>query len=290
MVDYLVEWSWIISGALFFGGLAGGSYLLAYGGELLDEKKYRNFSKIGYYIAFPAVILCLLLLTIDLGTPTNFIKIRNISSMIMIGSGILSGFILFSLLTIIGREESIVLPDFSFSRGIQRIIGGFGSLFALGTVMYTALLLGASFGRPFWGTPLLPYLFLVSGLVTGMAAIGLILLIREDLRPTLPEYKEQITISDISFHMLELFILVIYLGTVNAPASVAALITGELGIIFIIGVLVAGLIIPLILAIYSMQKKEISVPITGITFALVLFGGFLLRYAIVLGGQVPPIV
>jgi len=282
------EWSWLVSAALFFGGLAGGSYVSAFGGYLLNEEKYRNFSKVGYLIAFPSAILCVLLLAVDLGTPTRFINIRNMTSMIMLGSIILGFFILLSLLTIIGSEESVIFPQITFVRRTRLILGGISSFFALGTVMYTALLLGASFGRPFWGTPLLPYLFLVSGVLSGLAAIGLGLLIREEWRESITTYKVEMATSDISFHFLELFILILYLGTVNAPTAVEALITGDLNSYFILGVLVIGLIIPLILALYSIQKKAVSNPLTGFTFALVLIGGFLLRYVIVVGGQIVP--
>lgn len=282
---YAVEWSWLTSTALFFGGLAGGSYLWAFGAGLSNEKKYANFSKVGYSIAFPAVLAYLIFLVLELGTPTNFIKIRNLTSMIFVGASIVSLFFIFSLLTLIGREPTI-LPQISFNQKTQRILEGIGSIFAFGIIMYTALLLGASFGRPFWGSPFLPYLFLVSGLLTGWAVISLVLLSREDWRKPVPDFLDLFVLL-----ITLLFVLsVLDLATVVAPESIAALITGNLNVFFIVGVLIVGIFIPFILAYYSMSKKEVPYFISGITFILVLIGGFLLRYVIVVGGQVPPVI
>ncbi|MFX0203567.1 MAG: NrfD/PsrC family molybdoenzyme membrane anchor subunit, partial [Candidatus Hodarchaeota archaeon] len=182
--------------------------------------------------------------------------------------------------------ESKIIPQISFSQGTQHILEVIGSIFAFGIIMYTALLLGASFGRPFWGTPILPYLFLSSGLLTGLAAISLALLSKEEWRKPIPDFLQLFVI----LLTLEIFLAVLALATVDAPESITALVTGDLSIFFIVGVLIVGIFIPLIVALYSMPKKEVSYNISGLNFVLVLIGGFLLRYVIVVGGQVPPIL
>ena len=53
------------------------------------------------------------------------------------------------------------------------IVAVAGIVFAIGTISYTGILLGASKGIPFWRTGVVPVVFVVSALVTGHFAIML---------------------------------------------------------------------------------------------------------------------
>src|SRR6476660_10241637 len=66
------DWGWLIALYFFFGGLAGGSYFLASLIDLFGRPEDRPLSHLGYYIAFPCVVLSGLLLTLDLGRPERF--------------------------------------------------------------------------------------------------------------------------------------------------------------------------------------------------------------------------
>ncbi|HTE66473.1 MAG TPA: NrfD/PsrC family molybdoenzyme membrane anchor subunit, partial [Candidatus Binatia bacterium] len=66
------QWRWLIVGYFFLGGLAAGSYVLATLMELFGRREDRPLVRLGYLIAFPAVCLCGLLLTADLGRPERF--------------------------------------------------------------------------------------------------------------------------------------------------------------------------------------------------------------------------
>ena len=56
----------------FFGGLAGGCYFLAALIDLFGRPEDRPLARLGYYIAFPCVLLSGLLLTLDLTRPLRF--------------------------------------------------------------------------------------------------------------------------------------------------------------------------------------------------------------------------
>ena len=66
------EWTWYILFYFFLAGLSGGTYVLAsllrLGGNPADEPAAR----LGFYVAFPALLLCPVLLTLDLGQPLRF--------------------------------------------------------------------------------------------------------------------------------------------------------------------------------------------------------------------------
>src|SRR5256886_15754895 len=66
------HWRWLIVGYFFLGGLAGGSYFLATLMDLFGKSEDRPLVRLAYLIAFPAVCVCGLLLTIDLGRPERF--------------------------------------------------------------------------------------------------------------------------------------------------------------------------------------------------------------------------
>src|SRR5215472_12302484 len=71
------DWGWLIVLYFFFGGLAGGCYFLAALIDLVGRPEDRPLARLGYYIAFPCVILSGLLLTVDLGWRVGAFDIRN---------------------------------------------------------------------------------------------------------------------------------------------------------------------------------------------------------------------
>ena len=60
------------------------------------------------------------------------------------------------------------LPETLPYRGIKRIVCSVGIVLALGTAIYTGVLLSVVQAVPLWATPILPALFLVSAVSTGM--------------------------------------------------------------------------------------------------------------------------
>src|SRR5919201_7139765 len=66
------HWHWLIILYFFIGGLAGGCYFLASMIDLVGRAIDRPLARLGYLIAFPAVVVCGLLLIADLGRPERF--------------------------------------------------------------------------------------------------------------------------------------------------------------------------------------------------------------------------
>src|SRR5437867_3998988 len=66
------DWGWLIVLYFFFGGLAGGSYFLAAMIDVLGRREDGPLARLGYYIAFPSVLVCAVLLIVDLGRPERF--------------------------------------------------------------------------------------------------------------------------------------------------------------------------------------------------------------------------
>jgi len=93
----------------------------------------------------------------------------------------------------------------------------------------------------------------------------------------------------IVFEMIVLFILMAALGS-GAPEALAVLLKGSYSMLFWLGIVVCGLVIPLIVELYNMFSQKLhtgndfTVPV--VASLLILVGGFILRYVILYAGQV----
>src|SRR3982751_4145854 len=66
------HWRWLIILYFFIGGLAGGCYFLASMIDVVGRPSDRPLARLGYLVAFPAVVVCGVLLIADLGRPERF--------------------------------------------------------------------------------------------------------------------------------------------------------------------------------------------------------------------------
>jgi formate-dependent nitrite reductase membrane component NrfD len=66
------HWRWLIVAYFFVGGLAGGCYVLAAMLDMVGTSRDRGLARVGYLVAFPAVLVCGVLLIVDLDRPERF--------------------------------------------------------------------------------------------------------------------------------------------------------------------------------------------------------------------------
>ncbi|TMC51658.1 MAG: polysulfide reductase, partial [Chloroflexi bacterium] len=66
------NWSWLVILYFFLGGIAGGSYFIAALLDLFGDVGDRPLARLGYYVTFPLVLVCALLLIGDLTRPEAF--------------------------------------------------------------------------------------------------------------------------------------------------------------------------------------------------------------------------
>ncbi len=175
----------------------------------------------------------------------------------------------------------------------------------IATAVYTGILLGAMPSRPFWNSPIVALLFLVSALSTGIAGTLLFRTLFHSPTPD-PETGKNfarsgylLTAADlllIGFELMIIFLFIMYahltIGSVKEAVSVI-LIGGDLAPLFWLGVVVIGLLIPaLVELIYIAPKllyhRDFSVPrgVEVVVPAVILVGGFMLRYVVVVAGQI----
>jgi protein NrfD len=289
------DWRGWIIGYFFLGGIAAGAYVTAALADLFGTSDDRRGVRVGYYIAFPLVGVCGLLLIADLGRPERFWHMLFQSntgwpmfkwwSPMSVGSWGLSAFGMFSFASFLGalaEDARFGLERFSPLAARLRI-GWTGRLFALGGALsafflgsYTGVLLGAT-NQPIWSnTTWTGALFLASAFSTGVATI---ILINRGLRLAVTEDTlEHLERLDTWAMALELVLIAVFFLSLDRLA-VAAVRQWP-------GVLVLAFVVPVgILAPLGLQRLD-RARAAELASILALAGGFALRAAVV-GMPVP---
>ena len=304
------HWEWWIVLYFFLGGLAGGSYLLATLIDLFGRPEDRPLARLGYYIAFPCVVLSGLVLTVDLGRPERFwhmlIERNTLRPMfkswspMSIGAWALLIFGLFTFLSFLAALAEEEPPSRASAdrgrvrwstlrtvgtrwpalRGLRppsalgRVIGVLGSIFGLYIAGYTGVLLAVT-NRPIWSdTPLLGMLFVISGASTSAA---LMILLAHRSGWTMPALSNLAHLDDwvITLELLAVIAVIMSLG----PVLRAWL--NAWGLLLLVAI-VLGMIAPLVLSWRARQFRHLHWATPAV---LVLLGGFLLRVVIVFSAQ-----
>jgi protein NrfD len=284
-------WEWQIVFYFFFGGLAGGCYLLATLVDLLGRPEDRPLARAGYYVVLPCLLVSGVLLLLDLRRPDRFwhLLVENHTwqpmfkywSPMSIGSWALIAFGAFALLSFLGAlAEGGRLPWAPARRlrppgVLGRAIAIVGALFGLYVAGYTGVLLAVT-NRPIWAdTPLIGMLLVVSA--TSISAAFMILVARRNRWTTSGVAAlQRIDLWVLALELVVLIAVVISLG----PAARAWL--NAWGLLLVVGAVVVGMLLPLALH----RRHEWLGDRTGPTAAaLVLVGGFILRAVIVFSSE-----
>jgi protein NrfD len=289
------HWTWWIILYFFVGGIAGTAFLLASLLQLSARPPDRQLARLGHYVAFAGALISGFLLTIDLDRPLRFwhMLIQNHTGLPMfkswvpmsVGSWGLLLFGLFAFLAALAslseeRQDSRWLQSgpvrFLRSRGPSIVIAVLGSIFGLFLAGYTGVLLAVT-NRPVWAdSTLLGLLFLVSGASTGAATLILLALWR---RVGHAASIDWLSWFDQRVLLLELLVLIVFLLSLG---SVAQVFLGWWGLLLLLGVIGAGIVVPLVL-----HRKHRGGPLRlhARSAMLVLLGGFLLRVVVLLSSE-----
>ena len=264
-------WHMLIVWYFFLGGIAGGAYFTAAIADTFGSHRDRSVIRIGYVLSLLMVMVCGILLILDLGVPARFMNMLlhfKFWDPMSIGAWMLGVFGLFafvsSVLTLTADEGKARF------RRAWSLVGTIAGFFL---AAYTGVLLGAT-ALPFWSDArLMGALFLASGASTGMAAISLLLFLSGE---SAGEGFTKVKRADRFAMVFELIVLAGFL--VLLGSSAAPLTTGQFATLFWGGLVVLGLLIPLGLDLAGGKVKAMG----AVAAVLVLIGGFILRYVIVM--------
>jgi protein NrfD len=268
------HWEMMIVWYFFLGGIAGGAYFTAAIVDNFGGERDRTVARIGYLLSLPLVAACGLLLIADLGVPSRFLNMMRTFKFwdpMSIGAWAVGVFGMFTFVS-----SLLSLPAMESLAGLRRKVGLVGMLFGFFLASYTGVLLSNS-ALPFWSDArLMGALFLASGASTGIAAITLILFLTGH---SAGDGWGKLKHADRYSMVLELALLVVLVVLLGAAAR--PLIGGHYAPLFWGGLVGLGLILPLVLDFVASRTRSVG----ALAALLVLIGGFVLRYVVVMSIQ-----
>jgi formate-dependent nitrite reductase membrane component NrfD len=163
------EWGWLVAIYLFLGGVGAGAYTIAAINGFMGESLELS-TTVGLLISFPALMIGSAFLLVDLGSPAKafLAGMKPGTSWIARGFWIISIFMVLAFIHFLFHRSGTGTES-----GVVTLISALGIVFAVLTMAYTGVLLGASKGIPFWRSGVVPVVFVVSALVTGHFSIML---------------------------------------------------------------------------------------------------------------------
>ncbi|NQV44828.1 MAG: polysulfide reductase NrfD [Rhodospirillales bacterium] len=323
-----LHWGLPVIGYLFLAGVGAGAYtvsssVLLRGGGGGFRGDHFNIARYGALLAPIPLIAGTGMIIFELGTFKAAIEQGDIGlffqwinlfltinmSPMSIGSWVLGLCIVASLVYAYTFLVEGSAPG-DEKAGLREGLAWVGVPLGISVAIYTGVMLGAMPARPFWNSPVLAFLFLISSLSTGVAGI---LLVRAMFGTPRAAPTEGLSGSDgksenratyllassdvmlIGFEALAIFLFIMFAHlTIGNPAYAVSIILpgGGLATIFWVGVVAVGLVLPALIELRYviptlLHHQPYAMPRGTEIFVctLVLLGGFILRYVVVLAGQ-----
>lgn len=278
MIVLQTVWGWPSALYLFLGGLSGGTCLASMALLFYGYKRYRRVIAVSQWIAFILLVAGLLVLLLELSNPARALlmwkSFSNDASWMargawmLLGAVLLFGFMavfLSDALSSVAKKAWDALP-FRKKR-IRRVLAIICGGFALGVIAYTGFLLQSAVGIPFWQSPLLPTLFILSALSGGVNVIALVSLFIHGRKVS---YRERrfLSMGVIALLVAEGIVLTFFIGDALAGDSRSAvesaarimsaesLLHGTYAVLFWGLFVGCGLVIPFLTSLGSLLVKK----------------------------------
>ncbi len=281
------DWGWLIAAYLFLGGVGAGAYVVA-AINGFGQAEAPMSTVVGLWVSWPALLIGTICLLADLGQPMKAV----LAGLKPGTSWIARGFWVITVFMILAFLHTVMLMFAGDSTGAISTISVLGIIFAVGTMAYTGILLGASKGIPFWRTGAVPVVFVVSALVTGHFTVMLGMILAggtSDLMVSpMQEVLEGMVLVAVEILAIAFFLQAAFKQP-DSRESVERILRRPS---FTIGYAVLGLAVPCVLMLllyYSMQDSGVGAfgAVATIGALLGLMGGLLLRHAVLVCGTLP---
>jgi formate-dependent nitrite reductase membrane component NrfD len=275
----------------YLTGLSAGSFILstlAYG---FGMEHYKSIGKVGVVLATILLVIAPLFLLIHIGIPYrawHLFFYLNFESPITWGS----------FLLVLYPINCIIYGYFMFKdkRKQTRIFGLIGIPLAISVHGYTGFILAFGKARALWNTALMPILFLVSAIVSGIALMILVCIVKDrffskqralnyPLLENLGKMLAWMIVFDLFLVGCDLLVLLI--SHADAQAVAHLLLAGKFFPLFLIVENLLGKIVPFFLLSIPRFRNLTTMIIASL---LVIIGIFFMRYVVVVGGEFIPLI
>lgn len=275
----------------YLTGLSAGSFILstlAYGFEM---NQYKPLGRTGVVLATGLLIIAPLFLLIHIGVPHrawHLFVYLNFESPITWGS----------FLLILYPINCIIYGYFMFkeTRKLTRLFGLIGIPLAISVHGYTGFILAFGKARALWNTALMPILFLVSAIVSGIALMILVCVVKgrffskqKRIDAVLIENLGKLLAWMIVFDLFLVGcdLLVLLISHSDAQAAAHLILAGKFSPLFLIVENLLGKIVPFVLLVVPKLRNLTTMIIASV---LVVIGIFFMRYIVVVGGEFIPLI
>lgn len=284
MVSAYIAWY------LFLAGMGGGAFLIGavagfWAGSGKDGGRARSgaFAARGLVFGPLAVAAGVGFLLADLGSPERVVQIffsppRGILAW---GSWAIAAFLaasgLDATLRIVGRSDA--------ARKAEMVVRASAAVLSLVVIAYSGVYLSLFPTVPFLHSPLVPALFVLSALATGLGALMVLELILGDGSMDDGGWRDAWMRAERAIAVLETVILAAHMvaswfaGEMHRT-SVESLMGGGQAVLFWLGVVAAGLCAPIVSGLCDRRHR--GIPLYALGGACAVAGGLSLRYALLL--------
>jgi polysulfide reductase chain C len=275
------EWTWFILAYFFCAGLTGGLYAIGTALRLWGGPQDEPTARLAFLWAFPILVICPILLTIDLGSPLRFWHMLAATtpgqgglifrywSPMSVGSWALLVYGVFAAVSFLGALSP---SPHRASAGV-RLFNVIGTVFGFFVASYTGVLLTVS-NQPLWSdTWTLGGLFLASAL-SGAAAL-LAAVARRDAAAAGTDRR--LHRADAYFALIELVWILLLFATLSEAGTLSVALRAPW---FALWIIVAIGLIPPLAAFGGRARGG-----TALAALLVLVGVLALRAVIIFSAQ-----
>jgi Ni/Fe-hydrogenase subunit HybB-like protein len=324
--DIHVHWSLMIVMYPYITGFVAGSFIVTALYHLFGNKAFAPVARLALGTSFCFMLVAAMPLQLHLGHPERgpSVMITPNFTSAMAGFGILYSF----YLLIVGLEvwfvyRQQIIETARHSRGLKRkfyaalalwtydtspqaididhravkILTGIGLPSACMLHGYVGFIFGGIKANPWWSTPLMPVIFLLSAAVSGIALLILLYQVTSKLqrRPIVKETVQGMArwlwfflIITVTLELLEIIMLAYERS--ESWAIISPLLTTRLQFSFISVQMIIGSLIPFILLMVVVMMNRylhdrIRTTLTFIASLLLLVQVFSMRWNVVIGGQ-----
>ena len=151
-------------------------------------------------------------------------------------------------------------------------------------VLYPGMLLQSLNSIPFWNSPITPLIFISYGLTAAVGILSIALPVLTSSLTAVPKslMSWQMTLVGLTTALLVLQLITAASSRKESKESVIELTRGRLFGVFILGVMVVGLIVPLITTAFAYATDDFV--LSAISGLLILIGSLLQKYSFLSAG------
>ncbi|HTY62043.1 MAG TPA: NrfD/PsrC family molybdoenzyme membrane anchor subunit [Acidobacteriota bacterium] len=276
----------------YLTGLSAGSFIISTLSYGFGFERFKPLGKIGVVIATLLLVAAPLFLLAHSGQK---LRVWHLFVYLRFTSPITWG----SFLLILYPINCLIYGFFMFKgrKQLTRIFGLTGIPLALMVHGYTGFILAFGKARPLWNSSIMPLLFLVSAIVSGIAMMIIVSVIRDrfftkehkidrDVLSALAGMLSWCLVFDLFLTACE--VVVHSISHLGAQESTALLLTGSFAGLYLVLENLIGKVLPLTVVFLPWTRR--SVPLLVIASILVMIGIYTMRYNVVVGGEYIPLL